>query len=227
MRCNVGEWGVTERDEPIGELTVDSRWIPATGPHLTPFLSNELAYLLIQPVEIDGQRERPVPIVVIGHFDDDRVKDCQPAQAKLCADRFVIDRIVDYRPGAVPTPGVTPPPSPFPFDSPPPAPFDVANCAGDGPYSFVGWISREDLGLVGQGDVPPTAYAAITRDVIEIGSWIDDPASSGQRYRVMARRVCFAAEYDHGAIRFGWVPGSEYREWEDGHRSLWSQPPPP
>jgi hypothetical protein len=93
----------------------------------------------------------------------------------------------------------------------------VAVCAGDGPYSFVGWIKGEELHL--DQDVPVTAYAAITRDVIEIGEWIDDPAGSGGRFRSMGRRVCFAAEWDDGVISFAWVPGSAYREWDDGRHT--------
>ena len=216
-RCNDGEHGITEENEPIGELTVDGRFPPAEGPHLTPFVPDDLWPGLGQSEVIHGQRPLPVPIVVIGHLDDPRATDCQRKYAKLCADRFVIDRIVDYRPEAVPTPGVTPSPSPFPFDSPPPPSFDVAECAGDGPYSFVGWIAGDELHL--DRDVPVTAYAAITRDVIEIGEWTDDPDGSGGRFRTMGRRICFAAEWESGAVNFAWVPGSAYREWDDGHRT--------
>jgi hypothetical protein len=217
LRCHDDEWGITERDEPIGVLTVDSRFIPAASPHLTPFFPNEMGARLAQMEIINGQRPLPVPIVVIGHFDDARAKDCGPKAAELCADRFVIDRIVDYRPEAVPTPGVTPSPTPFPFDAPPPAPFDLAACAGDGPYSFVGWITGSDLHL--DQYVPTTAYAVVTRDVIEIGGWIDDPEGTGAQFRTMGRRICFAAEWDQGSMTFASVPGSAYREWEDGHRT--------
>jgi hypothetical protein len=226
LRCSDGEWGITEDDEAIGVLTAASQWIPARSPHLSPYVSNDLFGPLLQQVLINGQRELPVPIVVVGHFDDPRAKDCQPEAAKLCVDRFVIDRIVDYHPEAVPSPGVTPPPTPFPFDSPPPPPFDVVDCAGERPYSFVGWMSRADLGI-DRGDVPATAYVAITRDVIEIGGWVDDPDGSNGRFRTMARRICFAGEDRPGAIGYSWVPGSEYREWTDGHRSPMSPPPIP
>lgn len=216
LYCHDGEWGITERNEPIGTHTVDFRYIPAEGPRLTPWVPESLAAPLFNTPIINNQLFPPVPIVVIGHFDDDRVALCRPESRKRCADRFVIDRIVDYRPEAVPTPGVTPSPSPFPFDSPPPAPFDVADCAGDGPYSFVGWITGAELGL--DRYVAPTVYAAITRDVVEVGNWFNDPAGEG-RYRTMGRRICFGAEYAVGEIAFAWVPGSAYREWEDGHRT--------
>jgi hypothetical protein len=217
LRCHDGEWGITDQNEPIAELTIDGRFLPANGPHLTPFVPDDLWPGLGQSEIIHGQRPLPVPIVVIGHLDDPRAKDCQPRSAQLCADRFVIDRIADYRPEAVPTPGVTPSPTPFPFDSPPPPPFDVAQCAGDGPYSFVGWIAGTELDL--DQAVPATAYAAVTRDVMEIGEWIDDPGGSRGRFRTMGRRVCFAAEWETGSLSFAWVPGSAYREWDDGHRT--------
>jgi hypothetical protein len=205
-------------DGPILDYKVDGRLIRPAGPHITPFISQDLAARLLRvPVLVNGQRELPVPIVVVGHFDDPRAKDCRPEAAKLCADRYVIDRVVDYHPEAAPTPGVTPPPTLFPFDSPPPPPFDVAECAGAGPYSFVGWISREELGI--DWAASETVFAAITREVIEIGDWIDDPGGSGQSFHTMGRRICFAAEWEQGSIAFAWVPGSAYREWKDGHRT--------
>jgi hypothetical protein len=217
LRCHDGEWGITERDESIGELTVDFRFVPASGPHLTPFIEEALWARLGQSEVINGQRPRPVPILVIGHLDDPRAKECQPETKRVCVDRFVVDRIVDYRSEAVPTPGVTPSPTPFPFGSPPPAPFELAECAGDGPYSFVGWITGTELKL--DQYVPTTAYAAITRDVIEIGEWIDDPDGSGHQFRTMGRRICFAAEWDQGSITYAAVPGTAYRDWDDGHHT--------
>lgn len=215
--CHDGEFGITERNEPIRTYTVDFRFILAEGPHLTPWAPESLAAPLLNTPVINNQWFPPVPIVVVGHFDDERVTLCRPEFRKRCADRFVIDRIVDYRPEAVPTPGVTPSPSPFPFGSPPPAPFDVAGCAGDGPYSFVGWITGGELGL--DQSIPATVYAAVTEDGIQIGDWIDAPGDTKGRFRTMGRRVCFAAEYEVGEMTFAWVPGSAYREWEDGHRT--------
>jgi hypothetical protein len=216
LRCSDGEWGITENNEPIGVLAITSEWFPASSAHLSPYASNDLFGQLMQQPLVNGQRELPMPIVVVGHLDDPRAKDCQPEAAKLCADRFVIDRIVDYHPEAVPTPGVTAPPTPFPFDSPPAPPFDVADCAGDGPYSFVGWMSGEELGL--DRAVPTTPYVAITKNVIEIGDWIDDPNGSAGSFRTMGRRICFAGQYGEGSISYAWVPGSAYQEWKDGHR---------
>jgi hypothetical protein len=219
VRCHDGEWGITEANEPIGDLTVDGRWIEATSAHLTPYIASddeEVGAPLFREEIINGQRPLPVPIVVIGHFDDPRAADCQPEAVQLCADRFVIDRIVDFHPEAVPTPGITPPPSPFPFDSPPPAPFDAAECAGDVPYSFVGWIPGDELGL--DRAVPTTAFAAITRDPIRQTGWQED-ADTGERYRFYGRRVCFAAEWEDGSMGIDIVPGSAYREWEDGHKT--------
>ena len=140
-----------------------------------------------------------------------------PEARETCADRFVIDELVSFDAAALATPAPTPSPTPFPFASPPPPPFETSAC-GPGPFSFVGWIASDELGL--DRDVgADTVYAAITRDVIEIGSWIDDPAGSGERFRTMGQRVCFAAEWETGSMGFASMPGTAYREWEDGRRT--------
>ena len=113
LRCNDGEFGITERNEPIwvvdirrGQVTYTAR-----GPHLTPWIPNDLPRIeeLFTLPFINGQWYPPVPIVVVGHFDDERAMDCRLEAQQLCRDRLVIDRIMEFEPGAVPTPGVTPP----------------------------------------------------------------------------------------------------------------------
>jgi hypothetical protein len=115
--CYDGEYGITELDEPIWLIDTRTGQVlhTAQGPHLTPYLPAGLegAERLSLPM-INGQWYPPVPIVVLGHFDDPRAVDCRPEARQLCRDRLVIDRIVEFDPGAVPTPGVTAPPTPFP-----------------------------------------------------------------------------------------------------------------
>jgi hypothetical protein len=183
IRCHDGEWGITERDEPIGTLTVDSRFLPPDGPALTPFVDEALAQRLFTLPFINGQHYPPVPIVVVGHFDDPRADDCQPDARQLCRDRLVVDEIVEFDPQAVPTPRVTPSPSPFPFDDPPPAPFAAAKCAGDVPYSFVGWGRLSDYGLEIGGD--EVVYLVVTGEPQQqSGGW----------------KVCWAHEWEHGSF---------------------------
>ncbi len=182
IRCHDGEWGITERDEPIGTLTVDSRFLPPDGPALTPFVDEALAQRLFTLPFINGQHYPPVPIVIVGHFDDPRADDCEPDARQLCRDRLVVDEIVEFDPQAVPTPGVTPSPTPFPFDDPPPAPFAAAKCAGDVPYSFVGWGRLPDYGLDIGGD-EVVYLVVIGEPQQQSGGW----------------KVCWAHEWDHGS----------------------------
>jgi hypothetical protein len=107
IRCYDGEFGITERDEQMMAFTTDHRLIPASGPRLTPFLTDDEARRVAQPM-VSGQQHPPVPIVVIGHFDDPRAADCQPTARPLCRDRLVVDRIVEFDLAAVPPPSPTP-----------------------------------------------------------------------------------------------------------------------
>ena len=196
LRCVDGEFGITENNEPIGTLTVDSRWIPATGPAITPYIDNEeLAQRLFTLPTIHGQPYPPVPIVVRGHVDDHRAADCQPDARDRCRDRLVIDEILEFDPNTVPTPAVTPPPSPFPFNDPPPPPFTKDQCSGDVPYSFIGWGRLADLGIE-IGDPNQVVYMMVTAGNVDLG----DPG--GPR----GRRVCFAAEWEHGSVTYAPLP---------------------
>jgi len=218
--CHDGEYGITERNEPAAVLTEDTRLVPATGPMLTPWMPNEdWVAPLVSLMPVNGQPFPPVPIVVVGHLDDERAAECRPEQRQLCRDRFVIDRLVVFEPRAVPTPGVTPTPSPFPFDSPPPLSLDPAVCAdvaGTSDFSFVGWMSGDELaaqlasGITFEGE---TLAVAITRDPVELASRDD---GDGKHYRVMARHVCFAREWEEGIVQFDAIKGSIYRLYDDG-----------
>lgn len=222
--CHDGEYGITERNEPAVVLTKDSRLVPATGPMLTPWIPNEdWVVPLVSLMPINGQPFPPVPIVVVGHLDDERAADCRPEQQQVCRDRFVIDRLIAFEPGAVPTPGVTPPPSPFPFDSPPPLSLDPALCAdvaGTSDFSFLGWMSGDELAAQLASGITfarETLAVAITRDPVELASRVND---AGQHYRLMGRSVCFAREWDEGAAQFeaqfDTIKGSLYRLYDDG-----------
>ncbi len=215
--CHDGEWGITERPEPIAVLVADSELHPAAGPHLTPYVPKELTEPLFGLPLLDGQPFPPIPIELLGHFDDPAVKDCRPGAQSACADRFVLEKIVAFDVTGVPPPLATVSPTDFPFAYPPAAPFDVAECAGTGPYSFTGWTESSDLNL--DEALPPVVYAAVTRDVVVIGGWTEDPEGSGQRFRTWGQRVCYAREGEAGSFTLSWVPGSAYREWEDGRRT--------
>lgn len=222
LYCVNGEFGITELDEPILTVFPNGTAIAPSGPHLTPYLDENtqrditLALFTLPPVY--GQPYPPVPIVAVGHFDDPRAADCRPEALQLCRDRFVIDWLVSFEPSAVALPTPTPAPTPFPLADPPPAPFDAASCSGDVPYAFTGWTTMADLGL--DFGRQTEVYAMVTRDVVQIGDWIDDPNGSGGRFRTMGQRICYGYEDDPpGIIGFTWVPGTAYQESADGHRT--------
>jgi hypothetical protein len=189
IRCHDGEFGITEQDEPIGTLTVDYRFIPAQGPAITPFVEDSLARRLVSLPFVHGQWYPPVPVVVRGHVNDPRAAECRPIARELCRDRLVIDEIIVFEPEAVPTPGITPSPSPFPFDDPPPAPFTKEDCAGDVPYSFVGWGRLRDIGL-DIADPDEVVYMMVTAGRAAMGG-------PGGR---QGRWVCFAHEWQRGGM---------------------------
>jgi hypothetical protein len=181
IQC-VAEFGITERNEPFGTVTRPGggiRFEPTDGPALTPFVEGALADRLFSLPHINGQYYPPVPIVVVGHFDDPRAEDCRARFRQRCRDRLVLDEIVEFLPNAVPTPGVTPSPSPFPFDDPPPPPFTNVDCFGDIPYSFTGWGSGSEYGI----DLPNggVVFIMVTRDEV-------------RRSGTVARWVCWAHE---------------------------------
>jgi len=188
IRCRDGQFGITERDEPFGTVTEirnETHYRRTDGPALTPFVDEALAERLDLP-RINGQRHPQVPIVVVGHFDDRRAADCRPEFRQRCRDRLVLDEIVEFRPEAVPTPGVTPSPTPFPFADPPPAPFTKADCFGDIPYSFIGWAPVSDYEIGNGSD--DVVFIMVTRDQVRfLGS--------------VARRLCYAYDWDQDVAK--------------------------
>lgn len=221
IRCHDGEYGITERDEPM--FVVDMRTGRVTheaqGPHLTPWIPNELERIedLVELPIINGQRYPPVPIVVVGHFDDPRAAACAPRARQLCLDRLVIERIVVFDPTVVPTPGVTPTPTPFP-ELPPDALFGPDRCSGDVEYSFVGWTTTRELEM--SYDREGNVYAMVTAEAVLLTEhgWQDDPNGSGHQYQIWGRHICFAEEGREGEMGFASVVGSAFVLWDDGLR---------
>jgi hypothetical protein len=108
LGCHDIEFGITERNEPILTFLETDQILPAAGPYLNPYVPEELQHSLFSLPVIDDQRYPPVPIVVVGHFDDPRANECRPQARAACLDRFVIDRIVSFDPSSVPAPTATP-----------------------------------------------------------------------------------------------------------------------
>jgi hypothetical protein len=104
LGCHDIEFGITEGNEPILTFLPTDQVLPAAGAYLNPYVSEELRHPLFSLPVIDGQFYPPVPIVVVGHFDDPRASECPPRARQDCLDRFVIDRIVSFDPGSVPAP---------------------------------------------------------------------------------------------------------------------------
>lgn len=220
LYCADGEWGITERNEAIKDLTIRRQantttigGPPAAGPHLTPWVpsSAEMQQLFALNY-VKGQFWPPVPIVVVGHFDDPRAADCRKSARQLCLDRFVIDRVVMYEPDSVPAPTPSPSPTPFPVADPPPALFTTAACYGGVPKSFTGWkrFSDLDIGIDGPGYV----FAMVTRDVIPLGDWWQNPSYPDHKTRWWGQAVCYAV--DAGGVGFGSVTGTSFLEIDDG-----------
>ena len=93
-------------------------------------------------------------------------------------------------------------------------------CAGDVAYAFMGWITTDDLDI--SFDRPGHVYAMVTKDIIPIGNWIDDPDGSGQKFRWWGQRVCLSEDsyigepFNSVPITFDAINGTGFREWEDG-----------
>jgi hypothetical protein len=213
--CSAG-FGITERFEMAWTVTsngVETISGPTSGAMLQPFGTDELRRQLSPTIPIG-----PIPLVVAGHFDDPDAANCEADVRDVCRDRFVMESIVSYDPESAPT--LPPSPSPTPFPSPAPSGlFDASACAGEVPYSFVGWTTADEL------DIPINfeghAWAAVTRDVVSLGEWGTDPNLSGQHFSLpMGRRVCLSFDIGGGGgVLYSVVNGTEYRLWDDGRRT--------
>jgi hypothetical protein len=225
--CSDGEFGITERNEPIltylpGGITGGGRAVRASGPAMTPFLSNTqfLALAYFGPDlpyggynQATGLWPLPIPITVVGHVGDPRAADCRPSARQLCRDRLVVDAIVEYDPASVPPPSPSPVPTPFP-SPPPPALFGKSACYDGVPESFAGWAPLNTLDI---GDERTTyVFARVTRDAVPLSDARADPARNGHSYRVWGRGVCWSDQPD--VILFDRVTGSVFKLYDDGVR---------
>jgi hypothetical protein len=220
--CHDLEFGITERDERFFVTDASGQVTLALGPSFTPWFPEQLPglqALFTLPV-INDQDFPPVPIVVVGHFDDPRAEDCQPAARQFCLDRLVVDAIAVFAVQAVPTPGPAPTATPFAHGE---ALFGPQDCGGDVPYSFVGWTTTKDLKLPFDRD--GHVWAMVTAVPVDLGDpvgppvWNDDPSGSGHQFRPFGRRICIAQQGAAGVMEFGSVPGSEFTLWDDGLRT--------
>jgi hypothetical protein len=220
LSCHDGEFGITDQQEQIFTVDPSGHAKYAAGPHLTPFVSGSKAdsrQLFELPV-VNGQPFPPVPIVAIGHFDDPRAAECGTAALKRCEDRFVLDSVAIFDPTVVATPAPTVSPTAFP-DAAPSGLFDPSApgvCAGDVPYTFIGWTTTAAL-KVGF-ERPGHVWAAVTKDPALLGgpAWNRETEGGGPAFRWWGRRVCLATEAAPDVILYDAIPGTTYKEWEDG-----------
>jgi len=219
--CHDGEWGITERDEPIRFVDQTGRVKPAEGPHLTPWIASTDARERLGT--LPRPNWTPVPIVVVGHFDDALAADCRPEARQECLDRFVIDRIDMFDPSSVPAPTPSPTPTSFPISYPPPPLLTEELCYPGVAKSLMGWTTIADL------DIPldrfrsrqgQYVYAMVTRDVVPLGDpsgedqWYDNPDYPGHKTRWWGRGVCLTAEA--GIQEGSAVIGTTFLEVDDG-----------
>jgi len=216
LYCSAG-FGITERYEMAWTTTsngVESTSSRTSGPLIEPYVPSDLMTRLSPSVPIG-----PVPVVVTGHFNDPDAANCVPDVRDQCRKTFVIESILVYDPTSAPTP--PPSPSPTPFPSPAPSGlFDAKQCAGDVPYSFVGWTTADTLNI--PMDFQGHAWAVVTQDVVSLGEWGVDPNLPGRHFSLpMGRRVCLGFDIDAGGggITFSVVNGTAYRLWDDGRRT--------
>ena len=221
--CGDGTWGITERDEEIFHFDSNTEeGTGAAGPHLTPYVdrSSADARRLFEHLDgANGQPWPPVPIVVVGHFDDPRAAECRPNLRQGCADRFVLDRIVMFDPDSVPAPTPTPRPTPFPIAHPPPPLFTSKSCYPDRVKSFTGWATAADLHIESHWPSTGYGYAMVTRDVIPVQGWWDNPRFPGHLSRWWGHAVCYARDPYIPKFYQGTVDdGATFVEVDDGRR---------
>ncbi len=229
LYCHDGEFGITQEDAPVvivkhvGNMTYTEQG--TKGPVLTPYVPDAMGQQLYLPAT-NGQAYPPVPIVVVGHFDDPLATECRPEARQLCKDRLVVDKIALFALDAVPSPGITPVPTPYqPAPSETPL-FDPESCfAGTvgkpSTLSYAGWMDGGDLKLTSGLDLSgTTVWVAVTKDAVPLGDWFLMPGDSRESL-AMGRLVCYA---------FGGVPGTQgvaldslagtfYRVYHDGSTS--------
>jgi hypothetical protein len=215
--CHDGEWGITEFDDLIMHVAGDGTVRRANGPFLTPWFPPESRWAapLFGLAPVNGQLYPPVPIVIVGHFDDQRASACRELAREICADRLVVDDVPFFEPGAAVPPGETGAPTGSPPDQS--GLFDPRVCAGDIKYSFAGWTSVKELGLDDRaGD---RVWAVVSAEIVPLGNleWVD--AGAEGRFRWWGQMVCFASQEHPGLVLRDQVPGTSFKEWDDGRHT--------
>jgi len=209
--------GLTDAEEAVGTV-VDGHWTPTTSPALHPVwparLGEDARVARFFAITGPGQPNRqPIFVLLTGHFN---------------SDTFVVDDVLQFDdPFAEATPG--PSATPFPSSSLPPPPARMLNCteprspeaaASGDPIprrlASQGWVAKTDVPFpfLGVALTEDVVYFGVVEGDIPLGIWLDDADGSG-RYRWWGTSTCVA---DSNGIFYGWLPGSTYRVYEDGHR---------
>ena len=247
LTCQELRQGVAQNEALVGSH-VDGAWVPNVdaGAVLHPYWPRSLqgnpritALFSIAPPDPRIPMP-PIFVMLNGHFDDPLAADCPTDASPPCADRFVVDDVISVDdPFAVASPAASG--SPFPFDSPPPPPSWMANCTKprsqeasepgdpvDPALSSQGWMRKTEVPFLffGLERAAEMVYVGIVEGDFPLGIWIEAPEGSGQRYRWWGTSTCVA---DANGISYGWLPGTTYRVYEDGHRVDGGDPfdPPP
>ena len=232
--CRDGQWGITENSEAIQVIQESSfagtKVIPAKSPHLTPWFGS--AAVQEQLFNLPGANWPPVPIVAVGHFDDELAGKCRPEARSACSDRFVIDVVGAFDPQSVPSPTPAPSATPFPVNDPPPPALADEACFIGREKTVLGWVRVADLGIKLHPDWDPGeyVYAIATVAAIPIGdptvqledTWHVDPKYPDHMVRWWGRQVCFSQ--DGTSIFSGTVIGSTYLEVDDGRTIVEAYP---
>jgi hypothetical protein len=120
MYCEDGLSGISELNEPI-LVEGSSGMQRASGPYLTPYIPSSVEGLGdLGPGSTAwgaGDGHAPVPIVVVGHFDDPLAAECRPEARQLCLDRLVVDKIAYFAADVTATPTAAPTQTPSPTAS--------------------------------------------------------------------------------------------------------------
>jgi hypothetical protein len=235
--------GLVAGDELVGSI-VDGRWVPTSGPVVHPYWpetirANPRVRDLFALVPANPDEAVPIFVLLTGHFDDVRAAACPVDASPACADRFVVDDVIQATIRG-PGPSLNPSPSSSmtaggavpPTASPPPPPRWMAGCAeprggpGSTPvpgdpvnpgYASAGWVHRSEIPfpLLASDMLPEMVYLAIIDGDVPLTGWKEDPDGSATRFRWWGTAVCIA---DDAGIVYTWVPGSTYRRYEDGRR---------
>jgi hypothetical protein len=97
LYCQDGDFGITDAREPIRVSNREGFVLSEAADALTPYFDDDVAPADIWRTGVVIAPDfEPVPIVVIGHFDDPRADECRPVARQLCRDRLVVDRIAEF-----------------------------------------------------------------------------------------------------------------------------------